>query len=732
MVALAPAALGFDRAGARASYQRAQELEAELRARPPAERTEAQYQAAVTQYDRVPRLDPAFEGCDNSLYNQALLCREAYRAFQQAKWLNRALRSAAWLLTEYPHSPLRDEALLLKGDIQAEDRHDAAAARETYETFLKRFPRSKLAPEAKGKLAALGRPDSAVPTESKPETTKAAPKSASTPATSAGPKAAAAPPAAARSAAESAARPVSSPGLAGGVAGQLLEIRYWSTADYTRVVMELDREVKIRHDEVENPYRIYIDFQQTVLSPAVKGKNYAVGDLFLDKIRAGQYQEDVARVVLDFKQKGSFTIFSLNDPFRVVIDIRDASKSVSMEERKKKLAKLFQDIQKKAPAAKAEETGLPEKKAESGGKPPEAAPKKTEAPEKKAEAPAKAPEPAAKPAETAPQQAEAAPKKAGAAAGKTETAEKKPAPAPAAKPAAPAPDKKAETTPAPDKKPESTPPAAAGGGASPEASPVPSQPTSEGRRTLARILGMKVAKIVIDPGHGGKDCGSIGWNGIMEKDVTLAIAKRLKEDIEQRLATEVILTRDRDVFVPLEQRTAIANVEQADLFISIHSNSSKNDKIAGIESFYLGLTREPRAQMLAALENASAQQNLNELEDVIKKITMYEKMNESKEFALKVHKKLYQTVKKLEPAARDRGVKKAPFVVLIGADVPSILLEIGFISNKREAEIISSAATQDKVASGISKGIEDYLAGLGTLARNPAPAEEQPANGKTR
>ena len=261
---------------------------------------------------------------------------------------------------------------------------------------------------------------------------------------------------------------------------------------------------------------------------------------------------------------------------------------------------------------------------------------------------------------------------------------------------------------------------------------MPSQPTSEGKRTLARILGMKVAKIVIDPGHGGKDCGSIGWNGIMEKDVTLAIAKRLKSDIEQRLATEVILTRDRDVFVPLEQRTAIANVEQADLFISIHSNSSKNDRIAGIESFYLGLTREPRAQMLAALENASAQQNLNELEDVIKKITMYEKMNESKEFALKVHRKLFQTLKKIEPNSRDRGVKKAPFVVLIGADVPSILLEIGFISNKKEAEIISSSATQDKVASGISKGIEDYLASLGTLARNPAPSDEQPANGKTQ
>jgi N-acetylmuramoyl-L-alanine amidase len=704
MVALAPAVFGFDREGARASYQRARELEAELRARPPAERSEDQYQAAVNHYGRVPRLDPAFEGCDNSLYNEALLCREAFRAFQQAKWLNRALRSADWLLNEYPHSPLRDEALLLRGDIQAEDLRDAAAARNTYEVFLRRFARSRLAPEARRKLAALDSPAGQAAPAPQAETAKSPGKPSAPAAPAGGQKPASTLPAASPRAAEgNAPRTVSKPGPAGGVGGQLLEIRYWSTADYTRIVMELDRAVEIQHNEVENPYRIYIDFQQTVLSPAVKGKNYAVGDLFLDRIRAGQYQEGVARVVLDFKQKGSFTIFTLNDPYRVVIDIRDASKSVSMEERKKKLAKLFQDIQKKTPTAKAEETELPDKKAGVAGKPPESAPKK----------------------------AEAAPKKTETAEKKAEPVGKKPAVAPvappAAKPAAPPPGKKAEAPPAaPDKKAETVPPAA------PETAPVPSQPTSEGKRTLARILGMKVAKIVIDPGHGGKDCGSIGWNGIMEKDVTLAIAKRLKVDIEQRLATEVILTRDRDVFVPLEQRTAIANVEQADLFISLHSNSSKNDRIAGIESFYLGLTREPRAQMLAALENASAQQNLNELEDVIKKITMYEKMNESKEFALKVHRKLFSTLKKLEPNIRDRGVKKAPFVVLIGADVPSILLEIGFISNKKEAEIISSAATQEKVASGISKGIEDYLAGLGTLARNPVPSDGQPANGKAQ
>jgi len=245
----------------------------------------------------------------------------------------------------------------------------------------------------------------------------------------------------------------------------------------------------------------------------------------------------------------------------------------------------------------------------------------------------------------------------------------------------------------------------------------PSKPTAEGDRTLQRILGMKVARIVIDPGHGGKDSGSIGLNGIKEKDITLAIARRLKEQIEARMQVAVLMTRTGDEYVPLEQRTAFAQVKQADLFISIHANYSKDNKIGGIETFFLGLTKDPRAQLIAAIENATAQQNLNQLEDTIKQITMYEKMNESREFARKVHRQLYKSMKKTLSSTRDRGVKKAPFVVLIGTDIPAILVEIGFISNKKEAEIIGSQKGQEKVAGAIYKGVEDYLSGLGTMAR---------------
>ncbi len=155
--------------------------------------------------------------------------------------------------------------------------------------------------------------------------------------------------------------------------------------------------------------------------------------------------------------------------------------------------------------------------------------------------------------------------------------------------------------------------------------------------------------------------------------------------MESRLNIEVLLTRETDVFLPLEQRTAMANVENADLFVSLHANASKNAKAAGIETFYLGLTRDSRTQLLAAVENASAQQNLSQLEDVIKKITMYEKEKESRDFATKVHRKMISAVRKLEPSVRDRGVKKAPFVVLIGTEIPAILRSFTFPTRRRRS-----------------------------------------------
>ena len=668
MLFLAPSGvMAWNRAAAQAAFLEAQSREAELRAKPEAERTLKDYQGVLRLYDKSLRHDPAFAGSDDALLQMAILYREAYEQFKDPKQIDRALAKLNWLLSEYPGSPLRPAALLLKGDIYARDKHDPDLARSIYKDYLARYPRSARKKEVNDKIEHLGQ---TVPKPPPAEVDLPDRTASAKPASPAETKPAAAPP-----------RPAvpAEPGPAGTqaeMAAQLTEIRYWSTADYTRIVIDLDKHVLYHHNEIENPYRIFVDFQQTVLTQEVKGRNYSVTDLFLNRIRVGQFSENVARVVLDFKKKGSFTIFTLENPFRMVIDIRDADKAVTLEQRKKELARLFQDTRRQEEPRTPDpspEAAKPAGTAETA-KPAEADPKKTPEPVKQADAspkPDKTPPPV-----TAPPKAE-------------------PKPEPAGK----------------------SQPAVAG---SPQP---PSKPTSDGDRTLQRILGMKVARIVIDPGHGGKDSGSIGVNGVKEKEVTLAIAKRLKEQIEARMQVEVLLTRSGDEYVPLEQRTAFAQVKQADLFISIHANYSKDNQIGGIETFFLGLTKDPRSQLIAAIENATAQQNLNQLEDTIKKITIYEKMNESKEFAQKVHRQLFRSMKKLVANARDRGVKRAPFVVLIGTDIPAILVEIGFISNKKEAELIGSRKGQEKVAGAIFKGVEDYLSGLGTMAR-VQPADE--------
>ena len=206
-------------------------------------------------------------------------------------------------------------------------------------------------------------------------------------------------------------------------------------------------------------------------------------------------------------------------------------------------------------------------------------------------------------------------------------------------------------------------------------------PTSAGDRSLIRALGLKIGRIVIDAGHGGHDTGTIGPNGLLEKDLVLDVALRLGRELETRLGADVIYTRDDDTFIPLETRTAIANQHQADLFISVHANSSPDPAARGVETYYLNFTSSPDALEVAARENAVSQKSIYELSDLVKKIALKEKINESRELAMDVQNSLYSGLATRGSTLRDRGVKKAPFVVLIGANMPSILAEISFVSN---------------------------------------------------
>ncbi|MDX2268952.1 MAG: N-acetylmuramoyl-L-alanine amidase [Bryobacter sp.] len=232
--------------------------------------------------------------------------------------------------------------------------------------------------------------------------------------------------------------------------------------------------------------------------------------------------------------------------------------------------------------------------------------------------------------------------------------------------------------------------------------------TSSLNRSLTRVLGLKVGRVVIDAGHGGHDVGSTGRSGLHEKDVTLDVAKRLGALLEDQLGCEIVYTRTDDRYLALEERAAFANRAQADLFISIHANAARNRTAAGIETYYLNFTSSPEALEVAARENAVSQRSVNDLGDLVKQIALKDKLTESREFATKVHAAMLASTAKVSSRGNDRGVRKAPFVVLIGAKMPSILSEIGFLSNPKEEALLKTDAYRDKIAAALAKGIVNY------------------------
>ncbi|MGA8305150.1 MAG: N-acetylmuramoyl-L-alanine amidase, partial [Candidatus Acidiferrales bacterium] len=255
-------------------------------------------------------------------------------------------------------------------------------------------------------------------------------------------------------------------------------------------------------------------------------------------------------------------------------------------------------------------------------------------------------------------------------------------------------------------------------GLKPAPAPEP-KPNRDGQRSLTRALGLKISRIVIDPGHGGHDTGTIGPHGLMEKDLCLDVALRLGRLIEQKLpSAEVVYTRTDDTFVPLEDRTSLANQAKADLFISIHANSSHDPDARGIETFYLNFATSGESMEVATRENALSQSSLHDLQDIIKKIARNEKIEESKELAADIQDSLSRRLQTVSQEEHNRGVKKAPFIVLIGANMPSVLSEISFISNPSDERLLRKTDQRQRVADGLYRGIAAYLDSLNSLSMN--------------
>jgi N-acetylmuramoyl-L-alanine amidase len=240
--------------------------------------------------------------------------------------------------------------------------------------------------------------------------------------------------------------------------------------------------------------------------------------------------------------------------------------------------------------------------------------------------------------------------------------------------------------------------------------PPPSEsPVKDHKLSLAQQLGLGVQRVVIDAGHGGKDKGAIGDGNLYEKDLNLLLAKKLAQKIRQELKIQAIMTREGDRFIPLEERTAIANTKQADLFLSIHINASPNPLAQGVETYFLNLASDEESVRVAAMENATSTKRIGDLQKILKDLMLNTKIDESSRLAHHVQLHLHDTLNAKFGPIKNLGVKQAPFYVLIGAQMPAILVEASFISNPQDRERLMQEDYQEQIVEGIFKGVERYI-----------------------
>jgi N-acetylmuramoyl-L-alanine amidase len=530
---------------------------------------------------------------------------------------------------------------------------------------------------------------------------------------------------------------------------QVSAIRHWSTATYSRVVIDLGDAVQYQAARVENPDRIYFDLHHARLAQGLVGKSFAVtDDGFVTKIRAAQYSADVTRVVLDVHEVGQYSAFLLPNPYRLIIDIhgKAATGEQLAANRRSDGAISHADMASVAAADAPTFATAPARSAdaETSTLPPMPVTDAAAAfglPKKNSAANA-----------TAAQPRVVIPQKATLARPVPNTVSSRVADPGVEVAAVSRQQGRVEATATPTSQPivernsaQGLTPADQADGIAPAAKrtgrgkrsaatsvarvdgePVEAAaPTADGATSLVRALGLKIGRIVIDAGHGGHDSGTLGAGGIEEKDVVLDVALRLGKLLHDRLGAEVVYTRADDTFIPLETRTAIANKAQADLFISIHANSSSDASARGVEVYYLNFTSDPEAMKVAGRENAVSTQSVHELSDLVKKIALKDKIDESKELATDVDQALYQGIEKGNAGLKNRGVKKAPFVVLIGANMPSILAEISFVTNPDDASELERPAYRERVAESLYNGVAQYAGGIN--GKKPAHSMERAA-----
>ena len=637
---------------ARDQFERAVRLRTILEGSPQKDRKLADYKQVITSFHRVYLITPSAEEVTPALIAEAELYQEMGRAFD-AKYFQNAIETYNFLLKQYPGSRYRGEALFSIGVLQKDELSEPEAAEVTLKDYLRRFPKSEKSDEARAALKEIA--DSREKAKEKLAAATAA-----------------------ASAAALAAASAPSPGLPeskGKIVDQresekgtprVMDVKTWNAADATRIVVTLEDTVSFNSAHIASPDRIYFDIHKAKLTPPLAHKTLDVKAGLLKSVRIGQNRDGVVRLVLDVDGARDANAYLLSNPYRLVIEVKSnvaqSAKSVSPV------------------AAPAVPPGVETASTNSGTAQPDAK--------------------LAAVAENSAVSSAASSKTAGIGANASKEPAKTSGKTPAANSKTAGKDSAKETTKTAEL-----------------VTPTESKPTRDGNRSLTRALGLKINRIVIDAGHGGHDTGTIGPHGLMEKDLCLDVALKLGKEIEEKLpGAEVIYTRKDDTFIPLEQRTQIANDAKADLFISVHANSSHDQAARGIETYYLNFATSAESMEVASRENALAQESLHDLQDIIKKIARNEKVEESKELANDIQDSLTHRLQLVNQNERNRGVKKAPFVVLIGANMPSVLSEISFISNPNDEKLLRKTDQRQRVADGLYRGIASYLESLNSLS----------------
>lgn len=432
-------------------------------------------------------------------------------------------------------------------------------------------------------------------------------------------------------------------------------IRFWSFGDITRIAIQTSGDYRLATDQVPKPARIYFDFNG--LRPPGPNHNglqvIAVNDRRLKQIRVAEVSPGKTRIVLDLETAVDVVSSRLVNPDRLMIELRPRSDlpsapSIARSRTSSHAIDLSKTPNDPQATTDAVVDGIPT---------PATLPARMQPSVPDPNSPSKV--------ANSPQPLHVPPP--------------------------------ANTAAAPNTKLKPPPVIAS-----------PAQPGANGDESLVRVFGLKLGKVVIDPGHGGHDTGTVGPEGLMEKELVLDVALRLGRQVREMLGAKVFYTRSDDTFIPLEERTKLANTEKADLFISVHANSSPEPMATGVETYFFNFTSDRNSLDLATRENATSTSSISDLNDLLHKAVLKAKLAESREFAQKVQSSLWVSSVKINGRSRDRGVKQAPFVVLIGANMPSVLAEIGFVSNPHDEKVLQKPEQRQKIADALFKGVSQY------------------------